>query len=185
MKIKLSKNLIKKNHVTNSNLFSKFYFKILHKKILNIGNFNRRISILDYGCGKGDLKKLNKKMNNVSKIINYDKVKTLSDINSYKNIKLNTVVFCQIFYLLKKKEIKKILKEFKAKDKNIDVIVAFSTQGILNKIFAFILGHKDAHYGTKTKPIEEEKILLEECNLIKKINFFGLFKILKLKFKEI
>ena len=71
------------------------------------------------------------------------------------------------------------------KDKNIDVIVAFSTQGILNKIFAFILGHKDAHYGTKTKPIEEEKILLEECDLIKKINFFGLFKILKLKFKEI
>ena len=41
MKIKLSKNLIKKNHVTNSNLFSKFYFKILHKKILNIGNFNK------------------------------------------------------------------------------------------------------------------------------------------------
>lgn len=63
--------------------------------------------------------------------------------------------------------------------------MAFSTQGILNKIFAFILGHKDAHYGTKTKPIEEEKILLEECDLIKKINFFGLFKILKLKFKEI
>jgi hypothetical protein len=62
MKIKLSKDLIKKNHVTNSNLLSKFYFEILHKKILNIGNFNRLISILDYGCGKGDLKKLNKKM---------------------------------------------------------------------------------------------------------------------------
>lgn len=107
MKIKLSKNLIKKNHVTNSNLLSKFYFEILHKKILNIGNFNRHISILDYGCGKGDLKKLNKKMNNLSKIINYDKVKSLSDINSYKNIKLNTVVFCQIFYLLKKKRDKK------------------------------------------------------------------------------
>jgi hypothetical protein len=78
----------------------------------------------------------------------------------------------------------KILKEFKAKNKKIEIIVAFSTQGMLNKIFAFILGHKEAHYGTKTKPIEEEKILLKKCDLKKKINFFGLFKILKLEFKK-
>ena len=184
MKVELSKNLFKKNHVTNSNILSKFYFEILYKKILSMGNFNRSITILDYGCGKGNLKKINEKMRNLSKIINYDKIKLLSEISSYKNIKLDAVVFCQVFYLLKKTQIMKILKEFKAKNKKIEIIVAFSTQGMLNKIFAFILGHKEAHYGTKTKPIEEEKILLKKCDLKKKINFFGLFKILKLEFKK-
>ena len=138
MKVELSKNLFRKNHVTNSNILSKFYFEILYKKILTMGNFNRSITILDYGCGKGNLKKINQKMRNLSKIINYDKIKLLSEISSYKNIKLDAVVFCQVFYLLKKTQIIKILKEFKAKNKNIEIIVAFSTQGILNKIFAFI-----------------------------------------------
>ena len=47
-------------NVTKSNFISKIYFNKFYKQIISIEKFEKKI-ILDFGCGLGELKKLNHK----------------------------------------------------------------------------------------------------------------------------
>ena len=75
------------------------------------------------------------------------------------------------------------LHDLEKQYKNLDIIVVYSTQSIINKVFAFLLGHGNAHNNTLSVPKKERKLLLKQCCLIKEINYFNLFIIMKLKFK--
>jgi len=168
------KKKFSKFHVTNPNFFSKIYFSVIYSSLINLFNFSDK-KILDFGGGQGFLKKkLKKKYNCDVKI--YDIIPSLSDLKNWKSYDFDCIIFCQVLCLLKSKHIKLIF-EFLKKKKNIYIISVFSKQTIINKIFAFVLGHKDAHGDTKTFPEDEKKILLENFKLLKSYNFL-LFEIL-------
>ncbi|MDC0192809.1 hypothetical protein OAJ89_05810 [Alphaproteobacteria bacterium] len=180
MKNKYPKNL----HVTEPNLISNLYFQYMKKKIIEIGNFKEKKIILDYGAGKGELKQLNNKLNNKSTIINYDIIKELSDVDDWKNVKFDTIVFCQVLVLIEPDEIKKMLEFLRKSNSNLEIITIISSQSLLNKIGGFLLGHFDSHGHTKTNPLLEKAIFRENCEIIRYINYFNLFEIFKLKFKN-
>ena len=85
--------------------------------------------------------------------------------------------------MFKKKKIITLLKKLKRQNKNLEIIVVYSTQSIVNRIFAFFLGHGNAHNNTVTTPEEERELLLNQCYLINEINYLNLFRIIMLKFK--
>jgi 2-polyprenyl-3-methyl-5-hydroxy-6-metoxy-1,4-benzoquinol methylase len=100
-------------NVTKSNFISKIYFNKIYQLIISIGKFKKKKVILDFGCGFGELKKINFKKKNKSKIINYDIIKKLSDVTKYNNLNFYTIFFCQVLYWFKKKKIILLLKKLK------------------------------------------------------------------------
>ena len=166
------------NNVTRPNFISKIYFNFIYKCISKIIIENQKKNILDFGCGTGNLKK---KLSHTNiNIFNYDKDEKLTDIKNWKEIDFDTIVFCQVLMYIDKKNIIEIFKEINNRKKIIDIIVLFSTQSFLNKIFALLLGHFSAHKNTTTLPMEEEEICLENFILVKRKNYF-FFKLLYLK----
>ena len=150
---------------------------------MSVGNFGKKKIILDFGCGLGEIKKLNIIKKNKSKIINYDLITRFGDVKTYKNLNFDTIIFCQVLYLIAPNNIAKLLSELKRQNKYLEIIVAYSTQSIINKVFAFLLGHSNAHKNTLSSPKKEREVLLSQCYLIKEINYLNLFKIMLLKFK--
>ena len=65
----------------------------MKNKIIEVGNFHEKKNVLDYGCGTGDLKKLNLQKKNKSTIINYDIIEELSEIKDWREINFDTIVF--------------------------------------------------------------------------------------------
>lgn len=170
-------------YTTRPNFISFFYFLIIYLLIIRIGSFNKKKTILDFGCGLGYLKKINKKLSNPSKIINYDKISMYSEIKNWQKIKFELIVFCQSAYMLSKKELSEVLSTLRKKNKKVQIITAFSTISKINLLMSKFLGHKNAYTGLKLKPHLEEKIFLTFGVIKKKINFFNLFKIYLLEFK--
>lgn len=166
-------------YVTSPNLISNIYFKILYYYIYKFCDKNDKI--LDFGGGKGLLKTFLRNKN-IKNVVVYDKVKELSEIDNWKNLDFDTMIISQVLYLFKEKEILNLFKEIKEKGVK-KIIIAFSTQSIINKIFAFILMHKDAHKNTMMMPEKEEYLIRQHLNVCKQVNFFGLFKVLKLSLK--
>ena len=64
----------KKPYTTRPNVISFLYFLTIYLSIIIIGKFNKKKLILDFGSGLGYLKKINLKLRNPSKIVNYDKI---------------------------------------------------------------------------------------------------------------
>ena len=172
----MKKDLFKKYHVTQPNLITNVYFNFIYNLVSNIIVFNKK-KVLDFGGGVGHLKKKLVAKGATVKI--YDIVKEISDIDDYKNFKFDIIIFCQVLCVINKKEILEIIN-FLKKKKNIKIISVFSTQTFLNKLFAFILGHSEAHKDTKLRPDEEYNLLKNNFKIIKLRNYY-LFKIFVLK----
>lgn len=173
----------KKNHVTKPNFISSIYFNFLYNKVINFLNFGEKKIILDFGAGLGILKK---KIINQTKhtVINYDLISELSEIKDWRDIQFDVIIFSQVLYLFSPEEMKTLLFQLKKHNSKLIIINVFSTQSFINKIGKTLLAHSDAHDGTKISPKEEEKLLLNYCELLKVKNYFNIFKILKLKFKN-
>ena len=104
-------------------------------------------------------------------------------MEEWKSINFDTIVFCEILYLIDPKEIKKILEDLRLINPKLEIISVISTHSIINKIGSKLLGHKDAHNDTKTPPKLEREVFLIYCNLLDEINFFNWFNVLKFNFK--
>ena len=172
-----------KLYTTRPNIVSFLYFLTIYLMIIKIGKFNQKKKILDFGSGLGYLKKINKKLNNPSKIINYDKIAELSEIKKWDNQRFDTVVFCQSAYMLSRRELNSVLRRIKRKNPKIEIIVALSTRSFLNRLMSKILGHKDAYTGLKLTPKIEEQEFLKNCKIMSKVSFLNLFKVFLLRFK--
>jgi hypothetical protein len=175
----MNSRILKKYNVTKGNLISGIYFNFIYFLISIICNFKNK-EVLDFGGGLGFLKKKILKKGGRVKI--YDILKELSEIKNYKKFKFDIVIFCQVLCLIKEKDIRKIFYHF-IKFKKITIIGCFSNQTIINKIFAFMLGHPNPHKGTKTSPQKEEWFFRKFFYIEKYLNFF-LFKILVAKVKS-
>jgi SAM-dependent methyltransferase len=158
--------------LTEPNFLSKYYFFFIYNQIYKLIKNSNKNTILDFGCGKGYLKKLIKEKN--LKVINYDVVNELTEIKNWKNCHFDLVVFSQVLMYLEKSEVQHIFKHLRKV--NSDLIVVFSNQNFLNKLGSYLFGHFKAHTGTKLKPSEEEKILVENFK-VKICKNFLLFKI--------
>jgi hypothetical protein len=171
-------------NITRHKFISKIYFNYILKIIIKLILINKYKVIIDFGSGYGYLKKLLTQMYEEKKIkvINYDIIKELSEVRSYKNIKFECLVANQVFYLFDNKQLNKLLSYLKRTKPNLNLIVTISRQSLLNNIGKFLLNEKNAHKGTKLSPFEELKILQRHTLVKKKINVLFLSDIYLLKF---
>ncbi len=154
------------------------YFNTILNTIIAMGNLSsRNVQILDFGCGRGYLKK---KL--PGKVIGYDIIPAYSDISDWKTVACDVVVVNEVFYLFSEPELKAFLAALRQKNPDVELIVGMSRQGVINKILATItrVPH-DA--GTKLKPKDERRILLENMRVLSKRTVFFLCDIYHLKFK--
>ena len=170
---------LEKNHVTKGNFVSKLYFNLIYFVISNLINYRNKV-VLDFGGGLGFLKK--RLIKKGAKVTIFDKVKELTEVDDYKNVKFDIIIFCQVLMYIQEKDVEKIFNEIISMDKDITVITCFSKQTFVNKIFAFLLGHSNPHDDTLLMPDKENKIFHEFFKKEKELDFF-LFKIIVSKTK--
>ena len=175
----MDENILKKYHVTKGNFISSIYFNLNYLIVSNICNYKNK-QVLDFGGGLGFLKK--KLLKKGAKVKIYDIVKEISEIKSYKRFKFDIVIFCHVLMYIKENDIRKIFSHF-SKFKKITLIACFSNQTIINKIFAFLLGHSDPHKDTVTLPKKEDELIKKFFCVKKSLNFL-LFKVILAKVKN-
>jgi hypothetical protein len=170
----------KYNRTTEYKGVSGFYFYRLLRTLINVGGLDSETQVvLDFGSGYGMLKKL---MPDV-KIINYDVIRELSDVEDWREIKFDVMVINEVLYLFEEKEILQLLSDVKKVNSNAELVVGISRQSWLNNLGKIILGQQDAHAGTKTGPKEEIRILKSQMQVVESKSVLMLADVYRLKFK--
>lgn len=159
---------------------SKFYFQHLLRQLVNIGGLERPgIAILDFGCGRGELKRLLAG----AKVIGYDIIPELSDVADWRSVDFDVLVANEVFYSFSEDELESLLRELKRKNPALELVVGISRQGLLNNIGKYLLGRPDAHSATKIGPKKEVEILERHCRINRKKNVMNLAHVYSLSFK--
>lgn len=159
---------------------SKFYFRNLLNQIVRVGRLERPgISILDFGCGRGELKRLL----GGEKVIGYDIIPSLSDVGDWRSVDFDILVANEVFYSFSEEDLERLLLELKRKNKTLELIVGISRQGFLNNIGKYLLGRPDAHSATRIGPEKELAILERHCRINRKKNVMHLANVYSLSFK--
>ena len=172
-----------KNHITPYEGIKKFYFEFILDQIIRIADLhNQNKQILDYGSGLGFLKK--KLINSKNNIINYDIVKELSDVNDWKSINFDIIVFNQVLDYLSENEITQLIKEIKEINPNSEIIYSVGYKSIIKRAAMYVLNKRDAYDGMKTSEEKQYELLKPFFNIKKTYTIFFLHRIFLLKFKE-
>lgn len=161
--------------------FGGIYFRYLLKQIIKIGGLdNNRATVLDFGCGNGELKRLLNDRN----VIGFDIIPELSDVIDWRSVKFDVLVSNQVFYSFSENDLDELLRELKCRDRKLRLVVGISRQGILNNIGKYLLGKSDAHSRTKISPKREKEILKRYCNILQRKRVLGLADVYLLSFKS-
>lgn len=167
--------------VTLYSRLSKLYFRHLLRQIINVGKLRRPdITILDFGCGSGELKHLLAGVN----VIGYDIIPSLSDVEDWRAVDFNVLVSNEVFYSFSENELEELLQELVKKCVNLELVIGTSRQGILNNIGKYLLGSPGAHSATKIGPKKELEILERHCKINRKKNVMNLANVYSLSFKK-
>lgn len=165
--------------VTSYRGIAKYYFLHLLNKIIKLGELDTKdCSILDFGCGENQLQKILGE-----KVVGYDIIEELTDIDDWKKAQFDTLVANQVFYSFDERQLSSLMDQLSQYNNDITIIVGISRQGLFNNIGKVIFGNKNAHSLTKITPKEELAILLQHCNLIRKNNILYLTDLYLLKLK--
>lgn len=166
--------------VTPYSGLSQFYFRHLLRQIAKVGRLERPdIRILDFGCGRGELKRLL----GANKVMGYDIVRELSDVSDWRVADFDVLVANEVFYSFSEKELESLLRELKEKNPALELVVGISRQGLLNNIGKYLLGRPGAHSATKIGPKKEVYILARHCRVIRRKNVLNLAHIYALVFR--
>jgi SAM-dependent methyltransferase len=159
---------------------SKFYFQHLLRQLVKVGGLERRgITILDFGCGRGELKRLLSD----AKVLGYDIIPELSDVADWRSVDFDVLVANEVFYSFSEADLEELLLELKQKNPAIELVVGISRQGLLNNIGKYLLGRPGAHSATKIGPKKEAEILERHCRANRKKNVLNLANVYSLSFK--
>lgn len=166
---------------TNYGLITGFYFRKILKTVIKLGKFKIvDKTVLDFGCGSGELKKL--VFNGKSKIINYDIKPKYSEINNWEDVAFDTLVANQVFYTFTQTELEELLQKLGKHNPNLELIVSISKQGLINKLGALLFFEFDAHRDTKLKINKEKEIINKFAEKIISKNVLFLSEVIVYKF---
>lgn len=159
---------------------SKFYFRQLLMQIVKIGKLDREgITILDFGCGKGELKRILTDAH----VIGYDIIPSLNDVTDWRSVDFDVLVANEVFYSFNEYDLDILLNELRTKNRALEIVVGISRLGLLNNIGKYLLGRADAHSATQIGPRDELAILEKYCNIKNSKNEMNLANVYSLSFK--
>jgi SAM-dependent methyltransferase len=166
--------------VTDYAGLSRYYFRTVLRQIIDIGGLRRPgIAILDYGCGKGELKRLLRGY----KVTGYDVIPALSDVADWRSVDFDVLVANEVFYSFSEDQLEELLSDLKEKNPSLELVVGISRQGVLNHVGKYLFGRPDAHAATRIGPRRELEILLRHCRINRRRCVFWLADIYSLSFK--
>lgn len=159
---------------------SQYYFRHLLEQIAKVGNLDRSgITVLDFGCGQGQLKCLL----GSDKVIGYDIVPELTDVKDWRDVKFDVLVANEVFYSFSENALEHLLRELKKKNPTLELVIGISKQSVLNNIGKYLLGRPDAHSATKIGPKKERDILERHCRVVRRKNVMNLADVYALVFR--
>lgn len=159
----------------NPNPLVRLFYKLKFKIAIFYANLKKGDTILDFGCGIGQLKKTIPEHN----VIGYDIDPKLTGIKDYKKVKANKVFVLDVFEHIPEKEIRRILRNFKKFYGEFTLVAAIPTENWLWRKSRKLMGLSErvADHMTPLKKIL--KILHEELTWVRQVNFFGITHISK------
>lgn len=153
---------------------SRFYFRHLLRQIVKVGRLEvPGVTILDFGCGRGELKR----MLGTGKVVGYDILPELSDVPHWRGVGFDVLVANEVFYSFSEEELDSLLLDLKQLNPALELVVGISRQGLLNNIGKYLLGRPGAHSLTKIGPGKEVEILERHCRLIRSKNVLNLAQV--------
>ena len=165
--------------VTDYSGLSKFYFKHLLRQLVSVGQLERSaITILDFGCGKGELKRLLVGAN----VICYDIIPSLSEVSDWRFSKFDVLVANQVFFTFNEPDLDSLLIELKQINPDLELIIGISRQGFLNNLGKYLLGRPNAHSYSKIGYKKEVEILKRHCQINRRKNVLSLASVYSLSF---
>ena len=157
-----------------------YFYRILNK-IIKMGNLRKRqVKILDFGCGVGKLKTLLG-----DKVINYDMLPDLSEIDDWKKAKFDVLVSNQVFHFFPEKELKQFLDELYGINPDVELIVGIARANLLSEIAIFLTGERQAHEGFEIESKKIFEVLKERMDLLKYTSVFQMCDIYLMRFKQL
>lgn len=169
-KIKFEDNRLE-NTYENRNLIVRWYFRWKVMSAILLARLSKNDIILDYGCGGGWLER---KLANFN-IYGYDINPEKTFIKNYMKLKgknVSKIFALDVFEHIPKKEIQKIINNFKKLNNKFELIVSIPTENWLSRKVRKLVGKKEVpdEHITLYKDILD--ILNKNFKLIKTVNFF-------------
>ncbi|MCK4647416.1 hypothetical protein KAT24_00625 [Candidatus Pacearchaeota archaeon] len=167
MILQMEDNLLK-NTYESKNLLTRTYFRAKVLLAIKLAKLKKTDIILDFGCGEGWLEKKLKDY----QIYGYDINPKKTFIKDYREIKPAKIFILDVFEHIPKKEIQKILDDFKKLNSKFVLIVSVPTENWISRKIRKFVGKEEVPKEHVTKYGEILKILEENFKLKKKVNFF-------------
>lgn len=159
--------------------WSKFYFRHLLKQVIEVGGLQRPgLTILDFGCGTGELKR----MLPGARVIGYDVVPSLTDVPDWRPVDFDVLVANEVFYSFHEAELEGLLKELRGKNPKLELVVGISCQGWLNRLGMLLLNRPRALSAARMGPEREVEVLLRHCRILRRKGVFHLARVYSLGF---
>lgn len=163
----------------NRNPIVRSFFRLKTNLAVKIAGLKKSDRILDFGCGAGWLK--NKLREEGYKVTGYDVTPEQSDVKDYTTVKPTKIFALDVFEHIPKEEIKKIIKNFKKMNPNMELIVAIPTENLFSRKIRKLLGKPERTAGHITSMKKILKILNSELKLYRKINLLAVSYIAKFR----
>jgi len=156
----------------------KLFYKLKFKIAIKYARLKKDDLILDFGCGTNWLKE---NMLPEYNVVGYDIDPKLTEVKDYKKIKPDKIVVFDVFEHIEKKEIRKIIKNFKKMSPDFTLVTIIPTETWFWRKSRKVMGLSETVADHITPLKEILKILGEELNWVRQVNFFGISHISKWK----